>query len=265
MILRVSLFGAFDVRYGEQPLTGLGAHKLQELLCFLVLHRDRPHPREVLASLLWGGHPTSQSKRYLRKALWQLQAVLGSQSDPTVHSPLLVDRVCVQFDPTADLWLDVALFEQAWHSVRGLTAKELDSRHIRDLRAAVDLYRGDLLEGWYEDWCVYKREWLQNMYLAMLGKLMAYCEMHHQYEAGTAYGERILRHDRAHERTHRRLMRLSYLSGDRTAAIRQYQRCVAALREELGVKPSKRTVALYDHIRADRPGGMMPAEAKGPV
>lgn len=264
-MLRLSLFGTFDARYGEQPLTGLGARKLQELLCFLVLHRDRPHSREVLASLLWGGHPTSQSKRYLRKALWQLQAALGSQSDPTVHNPLLVDRVCVQFDPTADLWLDVALFERVSDSVRGLPAEELDSRHVRDLRAAVRLYRGDLLEGWYEDWCVHEREWLQNKYLVMLDKLLAYCEMHHQYEVGTAYGERILRHDRAHERTYRRLMRLSYLSGDRTTALRQYQRCVAALREELGVNPSKRTVALHDHIRTDRPSGMMPAEAKGSV
>ena len=39
-----------------------------------------------------------------------------------------------------------------------------------------------------------------------------------------AYGARILHCDRARERTHRRLMRLHFLAGDRTAALRQYPR-----------------------------------------
>lgn len=41
------------------------------------------------------------------------------------------------------------------------------------------------------------------MYLAMLDKLIVYCEAHHKYEAGLACGNRILRYDRARERTHR--------------------------------------------------------------
>src|SRR4029079_7650562 len=91
-----------------------------------------------------------------------------------------------------------------------------------------------------------------NLYLAMLGKLMGYCEAHHEYETGLTYGACILHYDRAHEQTHRRLMRLNYLAHDRTAALHQYERCVAALDEELDVKPDKRTIALYNQIRADQ-------------
>jgi hypothetical protein len=46
-------------------------------------------------------------------------------------------------------------------------------------------------------------------------------------------------------------MRLYFLSGDRTQALRQYEMCAAALVEELGVAPSKPTVELYERIRAD--------------
>ncbi|HYO90651.1 MAG TPA: bacterial transcriptional activator domain-containing protein, partial [Pyrinomonadaceae bacterium] len=129
--------------------------------------------------------------------------------------------------------------------------RELDDDSARMMREAVSLYQGDLLDGWYQDWCLYKREQLQNIYLTMLDKLMDYCEAHHQYEEGLDYGARILRYDRASERTHRRLMRLQYLAEDRTAALRQYERCVAALKEELGVRPAKRTVLLYEQISAD--------------
>jgi DNA-binding SARP family transcriptional activator len=46
-------------------------------------------------------------------------------------------------------------------------------------------------------------------------------------------------------------MRIHYRSGDRTAALRQYQRCSDALREELDVAPSARTHELYRRIRDD--------------
>jgi hypothetical protein len=48
------------------------------------------------------------------------------------------------------------------------------------------------------------------------------------------------------------MMRLQYLAGDRAGAIRQFQRCVAALHEELGIKPSRRTCEVYERIRADQ-------------
>jgi len=106
--------------------------------------------------------------------------------------------------------------------------------------------------GCYGDWCLSKREDLQNRYLAMLDKLMSYCEVHHDYETAILYGLRILSCNRAREYTHRRLMRLYYLSGDRAAALRQYEQCGAALDEELSVKPSKRTFALYKQILTEQ-------------
>jgi DNA-binding SARP family transcriptional activator len=86
----------------------------------------------------------------------------------------------------------------------------------------------------------------------MLDKLMGYCESRQRYEDGIAYGDLILRCENARERTHWRLMRLHYLAGDRTAALRQYNRCVRALDGELGVSPARRTVMLYQQIRGDR-------------
>src|SRR5690606_35507187 len=52
----------------------------------------------------------------------------------------------------------------------------------------------------------------------------------------------------AREHTHRALMRLYYVAGDRTGALRQFQRCTTALREELSVSPSPQTIALYQRI-----------------
>jgi DNA-binding SARP family transcriptional activator len=250
--LHVFMFGKLQIYFREQALDILSARKVQELFCYLLLHRGRPHPREALASLLWGDGSTTRSKKYLRQALWQLQAELDVYTDSGKGRMLLLEPDWVRLNPQANSWIDVAAFEESFGLMRGIMGRELDAHQAQTLQSAVNLYRGDLLEGWYQDWCLFERERLQNMYLMMLDKLIGYCEAHEDYEAGLEYGTCILRHDGARERTHRRMMRLYYLSGHRTAALRQYERCAAALSEELGVEPSKRTLALLQQIQADR-------------
>jgi DNA-binding SARP family transcriptional activator len=248
--LTVRMFGKFCVRRNGEAVR-LDASKLQELFCYLLINRQSPHPRESLAALLWEDSSTAQSKKYLRQALWNLQAALDCEGVSNADRVLLVEPNWVSLSPTAGIWLDVAVFEQSFAFTREVAGQHLDTAMAQALDDAVQLYQGDLMEGCYRDWCLYERERLQSAYLIMLDKLMGYCESHQEYEAGLGYGHRIMRYERARESTHRRLMRLYYLAGDRTAALRQYARCVEALAEELGVKPDKRTMALYDQIRAD--------------
>jgi len=254
--LSVRLFGRLSVRRDDQAVCGLTPSKVQELFCYLLLHRDRPHPREALASLLWGDTSTSQSKKYLRQSLWQLQAALTAQDAPPDHRLLRVEAEWVQLNSASELQLDVALFEEAFNAVRHVPIHDLDAARMQALSCAVGQYLGDLLEGWYHDWCAYERERLQNMYLAMLDKLMGYGELHQEYETAITHGTQILRYDRARECTHQRLMRLYCLAGDRAAALRQFDRCVAALDSELGVPPAEGTVALYEDVRLGRLGGV---------
>jgi DNA-binding SARP family transcriptional activator len=250
--LCAQLFGQFSIRRDGQVLDGFEARKVQELFCYLLLHRDHSLPRETLAAVLWPDTTAALSKKSLRQTLWQLQSALGTQAESATDRILLVGPDWVQLNLEADLRLDVAMFERAFEQTQKVAGAELDASQVQALEHAVQLYQGPLLEGWYQDWCLFERERLQSMYLAMLDKLMSYCEVSQDYETGLQYGIRIMCYDRARERTHRALMRLHYLNGDRSSALRQYEQCVSALDEELGVKPSKGTLALYDQILADQ-------------
>jgi DNA-binding SARP family transcriptional activator len=250
-MLHIHLFGKFQVCYGKENLPGFEARRVQELFSYLLLYRDRPHSRDALATLLWGNKSTAQSKKYLRQALWQLQTALDSQSENDKEGILEADTEWIQINPHASFWLDVTTFTRAYASVQGVPGPELNPDQLEALKQTITIYQGDLLENWYQDWCLYQRERLQNMYLAILDKLMGYCEAYAQYEEGIAHGTFILGFDQARERTHRRLMRLHYLAGDRTAALRQYDRCTKVLDEELGVEPGRSTATLYQQIRTD--------------
>lgn len=248
----IRLLGSLRVQRGIQVLECLQRSKVQELFCYLLLHRDRRLSREALASLLWSECGTSQSKKYFRQVLWQLQLNLHVLTRPTRSQLLFVEGDGVRLRLPPGFWLDVAEFERASSSAQGCPGEQLDPQRAQALEEAVALYRGDLLEGWYQDWCLFERERLHNLYLGMLDKLMACCEARRDYEKCLAYGEKILCDDRAHERTHLRMMRARYLAGDRAGALRQYEHCVAALQEDLNVRPALRTAELYEQICADR-------------
>jgi DNA-binding SARP family transcriptional activator len=251
-VLRVHLFGKFDACYGDRPVAGLDTRKVQELFCYLLLYRDRPHPREALASLLWDESHAEQPVRCLRKTLWQLRTALDAQSESFSGRVLLIEPEWIQINPEADLWLDAAEFEQAFACIQGVPGWEFTRQQVQALQGLVDLYGGGMQENWYCDWYLLERERFQHMYLIILDKLMAYCEAHCEYEAGLAYGALILRCERSRERTHRRLMRLHYVAGYRSAALRQFESCVTVLREDLGVQPARRTLALYEQIQQDQ-------------
>jgi DNA-binding SARP family transcriptional activator len=271
--LHIFLFGRFDVRCGNERVGSLSAHKAQEMLGYLLLHRDRPHRREALTHLMWPASTAPQAMKSFRNTLWQIRAALDADNPATEGDPssdrsrprsgqglLLVDLEWVGIRPEARFWLDVEEFERVFESVHSVPGRKLQDHAAETVGKALDLYRGDLLEGCYQEWCILERERLQQMYLTLIEKLMAYCEVHAKYQAGLEYGIRALRCEVAHERIHRRLMRLHYLAGDRIASFRQYERCVAVLRHELDVDPSPRTRVLYEQIRSGRLLG--PGEAR---
>jgi len=249
--LRISLFGKLKIQWRDEVAIHVESRRAQELLCYLLLYRDRMHEREKLATVLWGDKGATQAKRYLRQILWQAQANLNAAAQEA-EPLLLVAHERIGINPQAAYWLDIAVLEQAFAQIEQIPGRELAKHQAELLQKTVTLYTGDLLEDWYYDWCIYEREHYQSMYLSILDKLLAYSEAQQTYEAGFAYGAQILRYDRAREQTHRQLMRLYYLAGDRTAALHQYEACVNALREELNVEPAKSTIALYKKICAEQ-------------
>jgi DNA-binding SARP family transcriptional activator len=248
--LSFQLFGKFGARDDAQPLNGLDG-KDQELLSFLLIRGQQHHPREALAAMLWGETSTERSKKYLRQSLWHLQSVLES-GDREAASHLLIEHDWLRLNPANRPWCDVEEFEKALTAAEGISGRQLTEIQAEQLKEAAVLYRDDLLVGWYQEWVLFERERLQNKYLLLLDKLIVYSETHQEYEQGQTYATRILRYDPARERTHRELMRLYYLSGDRTAALRQYERCVIALQRELAVKPERRTIDLCEQIKSER-------------
>jgi len=246
-MLELNLFGTAQACYSNRPLVGFPNRQAHSLLCYLLLNRQRSHHRERLASLFWSRYPTHVSLKHLRNAIWRMRKIFQSVG-ASADEYLSINNGSISFKRSSRYWLDVEAFETKVTAYQDTPAQQLMPEQAAHLEKAVDLYVGDLLEGVYEDWCLYDRERLSLLYLNALGKLMVFHEANATYERGLACGARILAHDDTREKVHRQMMRLHWLLGDRDAALTQYKHCAQILRETLDILPMEETTRLYQQM-----------------
>jgi len=163
---------------------------------------------------------------------------------------LAIEEDRIAFVGSGPFWLDIEIFELEISSCLNISEQELSSDKIQALESAVDLYIGDLLEGVYQDWCLYDREHLRLLYVNTLHKIMAYHILGGNIPHGLDCGQRLLELDETQELVHRQMMRLYLRQGDRRSAIAQYKHCYQILQQELGISPTRETRDLYREILA---------------
>jgi ABC-type oligopeptide transport system substrate-binding subunit/DNA-binding SARP family transcriptional activator len=234
---QVYALGPFEIRCDGQPLPKPPTLKSQSLLAYLLLHRDRPQPRDRLIGLFWADRPEDKARNSLSTALWHIRRALPESL------AVRADAQTVQIAPQGDLWLDVEAFE-------ALAA----SKESHRLEEAAGLARGDFLEGLLDDWVLGERHRLQALLCEVLAQLVQAYEAQEQHEAALETAQRLLAQDPLREDAHRAVMRAYARLGRRNAALEQYQRGTEILRQELGVEPTARTRALYQAILEERLG-----------
>jgi ABC-type transport system substrate-binding protein/DNA-binding SARP family transcriptional activator len=244
--LQLLLLGTLEIQYDSQQLPKPPTLKSQSLLAYLATHRQQPQPRERLADLFWGDRPERKARRSLTTALWHIRRCLPTEN------VLLSDVQSVQFDPAADIWLDVAEFEYL------VTRSEPSC-----LRPAIALYRGDFMDGFCDDWVLNERYRLETLFSEALARLMMALEAQRDYESALAMGRRLLDHDLLREDAHRLVMRALCRLGRRNAALEQYRHCQEIVKRELGADLMAETTELCQAILDGR-FDVEPA-AQGPV
>jgi DNA-binding SARP family transcriptional activator/predicted ATPase len=239
-MLELNLLGVPEVVLDGQVLTFTRRGSIA-LLAYLALSR-RAHAREALATLLAGDSFEEQARKYLSNVLVDLRQQLGGY--------IIATRQSVSFDRTRPYQLDVAAFQ-----ARAEDCHDSDSQ--AELQAAIDLYRDEFLAGLtlsgmpdFEAWQLAQREELRGQYMQLLRRHVDVTMQQNAWNSGIQSARRIIAEEPWLEETHRQLILMLAHSGQRHAAIEQYQACRRVLREELGVEPAVETAALFNRLRA---------------
>jgi DNA-binding SARP family transcriptional activator len=234
----------------ERPLAW-PSRRGKTLFKYLVLQRDRRASREALMALLWPDADPAAARRNLNVTVHGLRRSMSGSSE----------RSCVRFrdgayvlDPELDAWVDVDEFGRLAASARRSARAGDTNGFVSAARAAEALYRGDLFEDdLYDEWLEGRRRELRDDHLDLLEALG---ECHLGRSDHTACAEAchaVLADEPERETAHRRLMRSYARQGRRHLALRQYERCITALRRALDVPPDAETLSLVARIRRGDP------------
>jgi DNA-binding SARP family transcriptional activator len=207
----------------------------------------------VLTELLWPEDELESSRHKLTVALSWIRQQLEPQGVPD-NSVVAADRLSLRLNAQA-IHTDVAEFEQ---SLRAAEAEPDPKVRASALTAALALYRGPLLPGYYEEWVLPEQRRLEALYFEAVRTLVPLLEQEGEPEQALQVALRAVAVDSLREESHRRVIRLYGVTGQPEAALRQYEELQALLREELGAGPSEETRRVAEAIR-DRLGAL-PAE-----
>jgi len=238
--VRIYLLGRFRIERESKSIQ-LSTRKNESLLAYLLLNLGS-HAREKIAALFWGDSSDIEARNSLRNALAVLNKKLGSDL-------LLADHQTIQINLETPVWVDALEFETQ-------TTQFLEASTPDDGRVDLELYQGDLLADFYDDWIFPHREGYKTLFLKTLLQLTQKLRSGSEYAQAIQYAQKVLQYDLANERAHQHLMFCYMAQGDRSAALKQYETCQQTLWEELAVEPAAATVALYAWIK------QAPAEAK---
>lgn len=242
--LEIRLLGGLQIRHDDAEVTQFISSKVPALLAYLAVTR-RPHQRDALAGLLWGEMPDTAAANNLRQALTNLRKLC----DP--H--LLITRDTVALNLAEPHFVDVDALTDGLR----LSAGQPAAQHLALLHQAVTLYQGEFLEGFYvrdapdfEDWVLVQRVHLRELALQGWNTLTTLLLDGGDYEGASEAAGRLLAMDPWREEAHRQRMLALARSGQRSAALAQYQACRAILAKEFDAEPEAATTALYQRIRA---------------
>jgi DNA-binding SARP family transcriptional activator len=208
------------------------------LLAYLALVRPRGfHRRDSLIALFWPELDQHRARAALRQALHVLRLALGNQ--------ILISRGQgdIGVEPTA-LWCDVVAFDEA-----------LDHG---DAEAALALYRGDLLEGFFIDgasaelerWRDDERNRVRSRAAQAACDAAVSAARRGDLAHALAWARRATMLEPASEDELRRLVSMLDQAGDRSAALALYAGFVRRLAVDLEVEPALETRQLMERIRA---------------
>jgi len=235
--LEIKLFGTPQVLLHGSRLDSV--RRKNRALIYYIAAQEGGSTREKLITLFWPDHDRSAAQPILRNMIHEVRKTLGDtfQADDQVTA----------FAPTT--FVDAHFFS---------TILEAPSSDLHQLAKALNLYRGDFLDGFtlsdspgFEDWVMSERERYRLMAMNGFTNLSHRQEAKREFAAALESIRRALAFNPFQEDVQRDAMRLLYLNGDRAGVIQHYESLRKLLDEEMGMPPMPETRALYDSIIND--------------
>jgi LuxR family maltose regulon positive regulatory protein len=251
--IRVSCLGGFQVLRNGVPISDRAwkSRLAKTLVKLLAIRGSRKLTRDEAADSLWPNADAIRQQLLLNNLLHRTRKVLEPDEAPVRGDSCIIQDGGLLFLNPRKVWTDIQEFTTLHAAARQVRVSRVQDpgKSLALYDQAFSLYHGDILPGdTYHDWTHSHREHIRKIHTDMLTHAAVLTDAQDDTDRAFAYYDRMFSLDPCNEKACRWLMAWHAAAGQRSDAVRLFERCQLALRKELDIEPDEQTRKVYRSI-----------------
>jgi LuxR family maltose regulon positive regulatory protein len=221
--------------------------RARDILCFIASRRHRRASKDTIIDIFWGESDLEVVEKNFHPTVSHIRKALNS-NQPLKQNFLLYRDGDYLINPEFSYRIDTEEFDRLVSEGESARRAREFERCINSYEQAIAVYRGEFMQGSYDEWVEEQRSYYREQYLRMLESLAAVAQKTEDWLRSLKLAQQILHDDPFREDIHCLIMRAHAALGNRVAVKDQYETLRRVLRKELGVEPASETQKTYKEL-----------------
>lgn len=245
--LTINMLGPVEIfRDPARPLAADAwtTKRARDILCFIASRRHRRASKDTIIDTFWGEADFEAVEKNFHPTVSHIRKALNS-NQPVKQNFLLYRDSDYLLNQEFPYRIDTEEFDRLVAEAEAAKRAGDQERYLGAYEEALALYRGDFMQGSYDEWVDEQRAYYREQHLRMLEVLAVAAQKNEEWLRSLQLAQRILGDDQFREDVHCMIMRAHAALGNRAAIKDQYEHLRRVLRKELGVEPAAETQKIY--------------------
>ncbi len=221
--------------------------RARDIFCYIATHRNRRVAKEVLIEAFWPEEDLETVEKNFHPTISHIRKALNSRQALKQNFIVFRDGA-YQLNPEFTYSIDTDEFVELIAEAEA-AKRENDTATLREkLESAYKLYRGDFMDGSYEEWAEDQRHHYREQNLRVLTGLAKLSVSEKRWTDALKYASEILEIDPYREDLHRLVMRVLAAQSKPAAVRTHFDNLQDLLKKDLGIGPAEETKRLFQEL-----------------
>jgi len=235
--------------------------KSKLLLIYLLIYCELKHTKEKILEIFFSDLSPASADNVFHQAVTNLRNAVNpfnpvelgvklmskkdKQPTKTVSFISYEDKI-LQVTPGYLYKVDTIEFSRLHGKIKSLQTQK--NEKVILAQKAIDLYKGEFLPGYFDDWIEELRTVLQHKFIEICEELILHLEKDGSFNDIIFYSEKLIKEDKLHEAAFISIIKAYSNTGNEKMAKKKFSQLLKNYKEEFDEKPSKDTLNRIEEI-----------------
>ena len=221
--------------------------RARDIFCYIATRKHRRVAKDILIDEFWRDEDIASIEKNFHPTISHIRKALNSRQ-PLKQNFIVFRDGAYQLNPEYSYFIDSEEFANFIAEAEKAKRDKDDAALRTNLESAYGLYRGDFMDGSYDDWAEEQRLYYREQFSRVLNGLAKLSVAEKHWTDALKYAGEILAIDPYREDLHRLTMKVLAAQSKPAAVKKHYEQMQRQLKDELGIDPSAETRKLYKDL-----------------